>query len=137
MRAGRFRLLVAADRADHPDTEMLQPLTGDEPNPAGSCMKQHRVTGLGAGNLAHEKLRGHALEHHRGALPVAQAVGKLDQNRRWNDARLLVRAGTATCTGDPVPAAPTANPSTSLLDDPAPSPAPPPPPSHNTPHTPP
>jgi hypothetical protein len=75
-------------------------------------VKQHRVTRLGAGNLAHQKLRGHAFEHHGGALLVAEAIGKLDEDLGRNDALLRIGAGAAACIGDTVSDGQISNPLT-------------------------
>ena len=62
--ARELRLLVAPHRADDGGPEVLRPLAGDEPHPAGRGVEEDGVAGLDRVAALEEVLDGHALEHH-------------------------------------------------------------------------
>ena len=95
MRAGEFRLLGRADRADHRGAEMLGPLRGDEPDAAGGGVEQDGVAGLHPVGPPQQVLRGEALEHHCGCGLVGDGVGQVDHTLGVDHDLLGIGAGGA------------------------------------------
>ena len=79
MGLGKLCLLVAADRADHGDAEMLGPLAEDQADAARRGMQQDGLAGFDPIGLADEILHRQALQHHRRGGLVIDVVGQLDQ----------------------------------------------------------
>jgi hypothetical protein len=93
VRAGQLGLLVRADRADHGRPQVLEPLAGDQPHPAGRGVEQHGVGLVHPEGPADQVLHGHALEHHRCRLEVGDAVRQLDQPVGRHDPGFGIGAG--------------------------------------------
>ena len=102
MGLGEFRLLLAADGADHGGAEMLGPLAEDQADAAGRGMQQNGVAGFDAIGLADQVLRGQALQHHRGRGLVVDAVGQLEQTIGRNQPRLGIGADRRRAVGDAI-----------------------------------
>jgi hypothetical protein len=67
-------LFLRTDGADHRCAQMLQPLAGDQPDPAGGGMEQDGLAGLHPEGAADQIMHGHALQHHAGGLGVGDPV---------------------------------------------------------------
>lgn len=73
------RLFVGTDRANHRRPERPGPLAHQQPHPTGSRMNQHRIAWLYPVGTAQQILRGHALQHHGGALLETDRFGQAHQ----------------------------------------------------------
>ena len=99
---GQRRLFRCAYAADHGCAKRLAPLAQDEPNPAGRRVDQDRVALFDAMGLAHEILRGEALEHHRRGGVIGNRSRQLEQEPGFDVALFGIRARGAG-VGDAVP----------------------------------
>jgi hypothetical protein len=116
MGAGELGLGIAADGADHGGAEMLGPLAGDEPHPAGRGMEEDGLPRLDPERPAEQVLRGHALEHHRRRLLVRDALGERHEAVGRHQARLGIGAERRRRISHPLPDGKLAHPLTELLD---------------------
>src|SRR5262249_44353715 len=92
-----------ADGADDRGAKMVRPLAENKPNAAGGGMHEHGHALLDLEGAAHEIFHGHALEHHRGGLLVADIVRELYGAVGRHNPLRGVTAGTADI-GDAVAA---------------------------------
>ena len=99
---GKLCLLVAADRADHGDAEMLGPLAEDQADTPRRGVQQNGLAGFDPIGLADEILHRQALQHHRRGCLVVNVVGQLDQAIRWNQPLIGIGAGRCASIGDAV-----------------------------------
>ena len=99
---GDRRLLVRADGADDRRPEGLQPLAGDEADPAGGGMEQDRLARLHGVGPADQVLGGHPLEHHGRRDPIGHPFGDRDQHAGREHPGLGIRPGPAAGVGHPV-----------------------------------
>src|ERR1700722_8169031 len=102
MALGERRFLRAAHRAYHRRAEMLGPLASDKPHPAGRGMNEDRLARLYDMGATDQIPGGHAFEHHRRGLLVADAVGNRDQPIRREYPLFAIGAERPAGIGDAV-----------------------------------
>ena len=110
MLARQLGLGLGGHRADHPRTERLGTLTGDQTDAAGRRVNQHRVAGL--------HTVGAAQQQHRRSVPKVDAVRQFQQLPRRQAARLAVGTERSAGVGRPVAGHNISDPGADRFDDP-------------------
>ena len=116
VRARELGLGLAPDGADHRGAEVLGPLAGDRADAACGGVEQDGLAGLHAIGPPQQVLRGHALEHHRRGLLVADAVRERDQAICGHQPALGVGADRRRGVGHALPRPQVAHPLAHGLD---------------------
>ena len=95
-RLGELRLVGRADRADDRCAEMLGPLAGDQADAARRRVQQHGRVLADLVGLAQQVAHRHALQHHRRAGLVVDAVRQLDETVHRHQPLFRVAADRAS-----------------------------------------
>ena len=102
MRLGERRLVVVPTVPMTVAPRCLAHWQAIEPTPPAAAWKRIVSPGFNAIGLAEQILRGEALEHHRGGLLIADAVGHLDQPAGGDQPRLGIGADRRIAVSDAI-----------------------------------
>ena len=114
---GERSLLVARHRADDRHAHGLEPLAGNQANPAGGGVPEYRVAGLDREGFLDQVLHRHALQHHRRALLERQGVGEFHQLLGGHHARFRIGTLRAAGVGDAIASLDVGDAAAYCLDD--------------------